>query len=112
MTVERVGFAGLGRLGAAMARSLLAARFPLVVWNRTAERCVPLVGAGATSVPEPTGLAVADVVVTMLSDGPAARSVLVESGLLDAMRPGTIVLEMSTIGPAAVAELDTVSRRR
>ena len=112
MTVERVGFAGLGRMGAAMARSVLVAGLPLVVWNRTAERCAPLVEAGATSVAEPTGLAVADVVVTMVSDGPAARSVLVESGLLDAMRPGSIVLEMSTIGPAAVAELDTEAKRR
>lgn len=99
-------------MGAAMARSVLGAGLALVVWNRTAERCAPLVEAGATSVAEPRGLAVAEVVVTMVSDGPAAHSVLVDSGLLDAMRPGSIVLEMSTIGPAAVAELETEARRR
>ena len=42
-----VGFAGIGRMGLAMARNLLGAGFPLVVWNRTAERCAPLVDAGA-----------------------------------------------------------------
>jgi 3-hydroxyisobutyrate dehydrogenase-like beta-hydroxyacid dehydrogenase len=41
----------------------------------------------------------------MLSDGQAARSVLVDSGLLDDLRPGSVVLEMSTIGPIAAAEL-------
>lgn len=98
-------------MGAAMARNLLDACFPLVVWNRTAERCTPLVDAGATRADEPAALAAADVVVTMVSDGRAARSVLVESGLLAALRPGSVVLEMSTIGPAAVAELAAHAHR-
>lgn len=106
-----VGFAGIGRMGRAMARNLLAAGFPLVVWNRTAERCTPLVDAGARAVAEPAALAAADIVVTMVSDGQAARSVLVESGLLDDLRPGSIVLEMSTIGPTAVAELAAAAQR-
>jgi 3-hydroxyisobutyrate dehydrogenase-like beta-hydroxyacid dehydrogenase len=106
-----VGFAGIGRMGLAMARNLLAAGFPLVVWNRTAERCVPLVDAGARAAAEPRGLADAEVVVTMVSDGDAARSVLLESGLLDELRRGSIVLEMSTIGPAAVAELAAEAER-
>ena len=100
-----VGFAGLGRMGLAMARNVLRAGFPLIVWNRTAERCIPLVEEGAEAVSEPASLAAADVVVTMLTDGDAVRSVLVESGLLKKLRRGSVVLEMSTIGPAAVAEL-------
>jgi len=88
-----------------MARKLLRAGFPLLVWNRTAERCATLVEEGADAVSEPGSLAAADVVVTMLTDGRAARAVLVESGLLGKLRPGSVVLEMSTIGPAAVAEL-------
>ena len=99
-------------MGFAMARNLLAAGFPLVVWNRTAERCIPLVDAGATAVAEPRGLADAEVVVTMVSDGRAARSVLLESGLLDGLRPGSVVLEMSTIGPAAAEELAAEAARR
>jgi 3-hydroxyisobutyrate dehydrogenase-like beta-hydroxyacid dehydrogenase len=99
-------------MGLAMARNLLGAGFPLVVWNRTAERCNPLVDAGARLAADPAALAAAEVVVTMVSDGQAARSVLVESGLLDSLRPGSVVLEMSTIGPTAVAELAAEARRR
>jgi 3-hydroxyisobutyrate dehydrogenase len=106
-----IGFAGIGRMGLAMARNLLGAGFSLVVWNRTAERCSPLVDIGARVAAAPAALAAADVVVTMLSDAQAARSVLVESGLLDDLRPGSIVLEMSTIGPIAAAELAAEAMR-
>jgi 3-hydroxyisobutyrate dehydrogenase-like beta-hydroxyacid dehydrogenase len=105
LRVVTVGFAGIGRMGLAMARNLLGAGFPLVVWNRTAERCIPLVDAGARAAAEPAALAAADAVVTMVSDGQAAWSVLVESGLLSELRTGSVVLEMSTIGPIAVGEL-------
>ena len=98
-------------MGLPMARNLLRAGFPLLVWNRSAERCASLVEEGAQAVPEPVALAAADVVVTMLTDGPAAQSVLVESGLLEQLRPGSVVLEMSTIGPTAVAELVGEARR-
>jgi 3-hydroxyisobutyrate dehydrogenase-like beta-hydroxyacid dehydrogenase len=99
-------------MGLAMAHNLLAAGFPLLVWNRTAERCISLADAGAKTAPDPRALADAEVVVTMVSDAPAARSVLLESGLLDELRPGSVVLEMSTIGPAAVAELAAEALRR
>ena len=98
-------------MGSAMARNILRAGFPLVVWNRTGERSAPLVEEGAEPAPEPASLAHADVIVTMLTDGAAAQSVLVESSLLEQLRPGSIVLEMSTIGPAAVARLEAVARR-
>jgi 3-hydroxyisobutyrate dehydrogenase-like beta-hydroxyacid dehydrogenase len=99
-------------MGFAMARNLMDAGFPLIVWNRTAERCMPLVDAGAIAAAEPSELAAAEVVVTMVSDARAARVVLFESGLLDELRPGSVVLEMSTIGPAAVAELAAEAARR
>ena len=100
-----VGFAGLGRMGLPMARNVLRAGFPLVVWNRTASRAEPLVEEGAVAVPAPSALAGADVVVTMLTDGDAVRDVLSASGLLSALRPGSVVVEMSTIGPTAATEL-------
>ncbi len=98
-------------MGLPMARNVLRAGFPLLVWNRTAERCAPLVEEGAEAVPDPASLAAAGVVVTMLTDGRAAHSVLVESGLVEQLRPGSIVLEMSTIGPSAVAELAREAHR-
>jgi 3-hydroxyisobutyrate dehydrogenase-like beta-hydroxyacid dehydrogenase len=100
-----VGFAGLGRMGLAMARNVLRAGFPLTVYNRTAERSAALVEEGARAVEDPVGLGVCDVVVTMMSDGPAARSILVDGGVLDALLPASVVLEMSTIGPIAIADL-------
>jgi 3-hydroxyisobutyrate dehydrogenase-like beta-hydroxyacid dehydrogenase len=98
-------------MGLAMARNVAGAGFPLIVWNRTAERCTPLADAGARVATEPAALAAADVVITMVSDGNAARSVLVESGLLGDLRPASVVLEMSTIGPTAVAELAAEAQR-
>ena len=106
-----VGFAGIGRMGRAMARNVLAAGFPLVVWNRTPDRCASLEAAGATVADDPVGLAIADIVVTMVSDERAARSVLVDSGLLEDLRPGAVVLEMSTIGPIAATALAAEAAR-
>ena len=100
-----VGFAGLGRMGLAMARNVLHAGFPLTVYNRTSARADALVEEGARVVEAPDHLSACDLVVTMVSDAAAARSVLVEGGLLDALLPGSIVLEMSTIGPTAAEEL-------
>ena len=91
-----VGFAGLGRMGLAMARNILRVGFPLTIYNRTPGRTAALVAEGARAVDEPAGLDACDLVVTMVSDAAAARSVLVDRGLLDALRPGSIVLEMST----------------
>jgi 3-hydroxyisobutyrate dehydrogenase-like beta-hydroxyacid dehydrogenase len=107
-----VGFAGLGRMGLPMAQHVLRAGFPLVVWNRTPSRSAPLRADGATAAAEPTGLAAADVVVTMLSDAAAVRAVLVESGLLGALEPGAVVVEMSTIGPAAIGQLAAEAKAR
>lgn len=100
-----VGFAGLGRMGLAMARNVLRAGFPVTVYNRTPERAQPLVDEGARAVGTPAELGACDVVVTMLSDAAAVRSVVVDSGLLDALLPGSIVIDMSTIGPTAAEEL-------
>src|SRR5205823_333163 len=93
-SVATVGFAGIGRMGLAMARNLLRAGFPLAVWNRTADRCTPLVDEGATAAAGPTALAVASIVVTMVSDGAAARAVL------DAMTKGHVLLGPSGAGAA------------
>jgi 3-hydroxyisobutyrate dehydrogenase-like beta-hydroxyacid dehydrogenase len=107
-----VGFAGLGRMGVAMARNVLRAGFPLTVYNRTPERTAALVDEGARAAEEPAGLGSCDVVVTMVSDGVAARSILVDGGVFDALLPGSLVLEMSTIGPMAAAELADDAARR
>jgi 3-hydroxyisobutyrate dehydrogenase-like beta-hydroxyacid dehydrogenase len=101
MTV--VAFAGMGRMGSRMAANVLRAGFTLRVWNRSPARCAPLVAAGATAADTPRELVQgADVLVTMVADAAAAERVLLgPDGALAALAPGSIVLEMSTVGPAA-----------
>lgn len=103
----RVGFAGIGRMGLPMARNVLDAGFPLTVFNRTPERCEPLVEAGATLAATPSELARAsDVVITMVADGEAVRALLDgPEGLLAGAEPGLVLAEMSTIGPLAAREI-------
>lgn len=100
--MERVGFAGLGTMGAAMAANLARAGFPLTVWNRTPGRAAPLLELGAAEAPTPADLAAAsDVVVTCLPDTPDVEALLLgELGIAAGARPGTLVIDCSTISPA------------
>jgi 3-hydroxyisobutyrate dehydrogenase-like beta-hydroxyacid dehydrogenase len=100
-------------MGLPMARKVFAAGFPLTVFNRTPERCAPLVEAGATLAASPAELARAsDVVITMVADGDAVRALLDgDDGLLAGAasrgddEPGLVLCEMSTIGPLAAREI-------
>ncbi|WP_255951488.1 NAD(P)-dependent oxidoreductase [Streptomyces odontomachi] len=102
--MEKIAFLGLGHMGAAMARHLLDSDYELTVWNRTAARAEPFAARGARVAADP-GDAVrdADVVITMLTDSQAVHTVA--EALVPRLRPGTVWIEMSTIGPEAVQEL-------
>ncbi len=110
----RIGFAGLGLMGGRMARHYLEKGFPLTVWNRTADRCAPLVAAGAAQARTPRELAErSDVVVACVSDPPAVeRLVFAEDGLLGAARPGFTYLEASTISPSMARRVDEALRAK
>ena len=101
--MERVGFVGLGTMGAAMAANLVRAGYPLHVWNRTPGRSGPLVGAGAVVAQSPRELAAAvDIVVICVSDTPDVEAVLFGvEGVVHGARPGTLVIDCSTISPSA-----------
>jgi 3-hydroxyisobutyrate dehydrogenase len=102
----RVAVLGLGTMGAGMARSLLRAGLPVDVWNRTPERAAALAEAGAVAHTDPaSAVAHAGVVITMLSDAAAVRSVALDAGMLAAMAPGAVWAQMATIGVAATDEL-------
>ena len=92
----KIGFAGLGGMGSAMAANLLQAGFALTVWNRS-PRAQPLVSAGAQQAERPEQLADADVLITMLADDAATQQVVVDSGLLQRMKPGALHINMATI---------------
>ncbi len=91
---------GLGRMGAPMAHNLIAAGFPVVVWNREREPVAAFVEAGATAARTPAHAAAgADIVVTMVADGNAVADVLNgRSGILAGVRSGTVWIQMATVG--------------
>lgn len=93
----KVTILGAGRMGSAMALRLIDTGQQVTVWNRERERVVPLADAGAT-VADGIAAAVDDaaVIITMVTDGPAVRSVAAE--MLPAMRSDAVWLQASTVG--------------
>lgn len=93
------GFIGLGVMGAAMARNILKAGFPLTVHNRTPAKAGPLVADGATLAETPGGVArAANVVFLCLPDTPDVELALFgEDGVAAGLAPGSIVVDCSTI---------------
>ncbi len=96
-----IGFIGLGLMGKPMARNLLKAGFPLVVWNRTAAKADDLVREGAKLAANPREAAAqADVLLTIVSDPPALEDVLWgANGALDGLRHGSVLVDSSTVTP-------------
>ena len=98
---ERVGFIGLGIMGAPMARHLLAGGFPLTVHSRSPGPVDELVAAGAERAESPAEVSRAsDVVITMLPDTPDVEHVVVGGdGVASDIATGGLVIDMSTIDP-------------
>lgn len=99
---------GMGTMGAPMARNLLKAGHSVVVHNRTREREEPLVADGATRAESPAAAAKgADVVLTCVSDTPDVQRVLLDAeiGAINGMAEGTLVIDCSSIAPAATREI-------
>jgi 3-hydroxyisobutyrate dehydrogenase len=99
--VARIGIAGLGRMGSAMAERLMERGHALTVWNRTPEKAGPLVERGAAAAASPAALAGAsEVILTILSDAAAIEGVYGgPEGVLSTDLTGRTVLEMSTVRP-------------
>lgn len=111
---ERVGFIGLGLMGRPMALNLVRAGFELVVHTRTAERAEEVVRAGAASAGSPREVAEqAGIVITMLPDSPDVEQVVAgEGGVLEGIREGALVVDMSTISPVVTRRLNDRLRER
>lgn len=103
MTKERVGVVGLGTMGGAMAANLARAGFPLTAWNRTGGRTQELEGLGASIAASPADLAAGvDIVLVCVSDTPDVEAVLFgPEGVAAGAAPGALVIDCSTIDPAA-----------
>jgi 3-hydroxyisobutyrate dehydrogenase-like beta-hydroxyacid dehydrogenase len=103
-----IAFIGLGQMGAPMARRLLEAGHDLTVWNRTPAKAEPLIEAGARGASSPREAAAgAEAVITMLADPAALEEVVSgDEGMAGTMADGAALIEMSTVGPATIADLD------
>jgi 3-hydroxyisobutyrate dehydrogenase len=101
--MERVGFIGLGTMGAAMAANLARAGFVLNVWNRTPGKAGALVELGATEAASPADLAAqSEVVVTCVRDTPDLEQVLFGTDGLASASPGpALLIDCSTVSPDA-----------
>lgn len=95
----KIGFIGLGIMGYAMAKNLVAAGFDLTVWNRTPERCASLVALGAQQAATPRELAAhCDISFAMLADPDASRAVAEgPDGVAEGIRPGSGYVDFSTV---------------
>jgi 3-hydroxyisobutyrate dehydrogenase len=104
---EKIGFIGLGIMGQGMARNLLKAGFDLTVWNRTASKADDLAVAGAKVAAGPADLAArCDVILICVSDTPDVQQVILgEGGIIEGIRPGSLVIDHSTISPQVTREI-------
>jgi 3-hydroxyisobutyrate dehydrogenase len=103
----RVAFLGLGAMGLPMAEHVLAAGFPLTVWNRSAGKAAALVAAGATLAASPReAAAAADVVLLCLPTQDEVRDILTRAdGVLSGLARGKTLVDTSTIDPTASQQL-------
>jgi 3-hydroxyisobutyrate dehydrogenase len=106
-----VAVLGTGIMGGAMARNIAAAGLDTRVWNRTREKAETVEGATVAGSPA-EAVDGADIVLTMLADGPAVESVMTEGGALDAMRDDAIWLQTSTVGIEAAERLARLAEER
>jgi 2-hydroxy-3-oxopropionate reductase len=109
---DTVGFIGLGIMGKPMAENLIEAGYDVVAYNRTREKAEQLDGAAVAETPKEVAER-SDVIITMLPDSPQVEEVIAgEDGVLDGIKKGALVVDMSTISPVVTEGLaDKASER-
>jgi 3-hydroxyisobutyrate dehydrogenase-like beta-hydroxyacid dehydrogenase len=104
---QKIGFLGLGIMGGAMAANILRAGYPLMVYNRTPEKCEPLAQLGAGVASDPRHLAhTAEVIIAMVT-GPEALDVLLwgPQGAAAALNEKKVFINMGSVSPRYTREL-------
>lgn len=111
--MAKVGFIGLGIMGSRMAQNLLAQDVALIVYNRTPDKAMPLVEAGAKLAETPREAAAADIVFTMVAHPEAVTDVaLGPEGFLDHLAPGALWVDCSTVHPQFAREMAAAAAAR
>ena len=103
----KVGFIGLGIMGKPMSKNLLKAGYSLVVADRNPEAIAEVIAAGAETAASAKAIAEqCDVIITMLPNSPHVKEVaLGEGGIIEGAKPGTVLIDMSSIAPLASREI-------
>ena len=103
----QIGFIGLGIMGKPMSKNLLKAGYKLVVCDLNTAAVEEVVAAGATSAPSAKAVAEqSDVIITMLPNSPQVKTVVLgEGGVIEGAKPGSVVIDMSSIAPLASREV-------
>jgi 2-hydroxy-3-oxopropionate reductase len=103
----KIGFIGLGIMGKPMAKNLLKAGYPVIAYDIVPEAVKDLIDAGAEKGESSADVASkAEVIITMLPNSPHVKeAVLGKNGVLEGARPGTILVDMSSIAPLASKEI-------
>jgi len=108
----KIGFLGLGGMGAAMATNLIKAGHQVTVWNRSPGAAEPLVELGAIAAVNPAQAFDVELVISMFADDNSTRAVLLDSGALASAKAGLVHLSMATLSTAFVAELVELHREQ
>jgi 3-hydroxyisobutyrate dehydrogenase len=109
----KIAVLGVGTMGTGMAHSLVRAGFRPTLWDRDPARLAPFAGTDAATVPSvPDAVRGADVVITMVSDAEAVMNIADDNGMLDALTPGAVWVQMSTIGVAGFERASAFAAER
>jgi 3-hydroxyisobutyrate dehydrogenase len=102
-----VGIVGLGIMGKPMTKNLLKAGFSVTAFNRTKAKVDEVVALGAVAADTPKDVAAkSDITITMVSDTPDVEQVILgEHGIIHGAKPGSLVIDMSTISPSVTKEI-------
>ena len=105
--MKKIGFIGLGIMGKPMSKNLLKAGYPLVVYDIVTETVDEVVKAGAEKGTSPKDVAAkSDAIITMLPNSPHVKEVVLgKNGIIETMRPGSILIDMSSIAPLVSREV-------
>jgi 3-hydroxyisobutyrate dehydrogenase-like beta-hydroxyacid dehydrogenase len=110
--MPRYGFLGLGIMGSAMAANLVRAGFGVTVWNRSPDKCAPLVALGAKQAATPREVAAhSEITFAMLADPAAARQVCFGPfGVLQGLDEGRGYVDVSTVDDATARDVGAAVR--
>lgn len=109
----RIGFIGTGIMGGPMAGHLAKAGHHVVAWNRSADKLAPLAALGVEAAASPIEAARdADVLVSMLADGPTTEAVLIEGGVIAAMPQGSLLIDQASTPVATAKSLSAEAAMR